>query len=712
MGKVVMPKNSAVEEEIKAALKIYFDENDWLKNDEFTKRLKDAIGDGQYHSSYTKKVQMTSYYGFTIWENFSNAQSRRRITDSGKRFYLAWESGNRDKMLDEIMYSLEHTVFGRNNCGCSDSDSDVEIPSVFIRAILELGYLTYSEFAFLLWKMEDCATNYTDALNELKEIRTNGNLVLTDEAKRYTDAKPIMMLIRWGFLSEDGKIGNSTKITIPTNVMNKYFKRLSNLKIYNVDKNLVDECFDNDYKVENLMNADNQEFIFAALDLLKDNNCFVPEVLSILSSKEDCAKKFKHYAFNGIMFEVNDQVPEDEQRKDENGHSRYYSDFYIIEDKKYFVSSEWRPDRDDARKAFIDWVFEMIQLYNSTPITYETKYTVPESILQAHPECIDIESRNRIVFGAPGTGKSHTINKEKDYLLSEGGEYERVTFHPDYSYANFVGTYKPVPCKDSDNKDAITYEYVAGPFMRTLVKALQNSKTDNIKPYLLIIEEINRANVSAVFGDVFQLLDRLSNNVSEYPIQTSEDMRKYLAKKLGGKPEKYAEILIPDNMFIWATMNSADQGVLPMDTAFKRRWDFTYLGINDSQKGIEGKTVILGKGEYERNVEWNALRKAINNELLSYKVNEDKLMGPYFISNKNLPEGNIIEPSSFIRVFKNKVLMYLFDDAAKQKRPSLFAGCKEKNLYSAICSEFETKGIFIFNENIHNQFMDEVKEGE
>lgn len=321
-------------------------------------------------------------------------------------------------------------------------------------------------------------------------------------------------------------------------------------------------------------------------------------------------------------------------------------------------------------------------------------------------------SRNRILFGAPGTGKSFTLNHEKDLLLADGGEYERVTFHPDYSYANFVGTYKPVPCKDSDGKDAITYSYVPGPFMRTYVKALQNSRTDTPKPFLLVIEEINRANVAAVFGDVFQLLDRGDDEVSEYPIQASEDIKKYLAGELGGSPDDYSEIRIPDNMFIWATMNSADQGVFPMDTAFKRRWDFTYLGIDDSEAGIVGKKVILGQGDYRRVVEWNALRKAINNELLTYKVNEDKLMGPYFISRKNLPEGETIDPTVFTRIFKNKVIMYLFDDAAKQKRISLFGGCDEKakNQYSKICREFDTKGVYIFCEGISSQFIDNVPE--
>lgn len=442
------------------------------------------------------------------------------------------------------------------------------------------------------------------------------------------------------------------------------------------------------------MDQDNQEFILSCLDFMKAHGLFTDKSLETLQDKEQCAVLFRHNSLNGILLRVNPNQPDDEQRKDTNGNTRYYSEKYMIAENGYFVSSEWRPDRADARKPLIDWIFALMQ-----EIKFSTGYQ------SEFP-------RNRILFGAPGTGKSFTLNREKDLLLADGGEYERVTFHPDYSYANFVGTYKPVPCKDSDDKDAITYSYVPGPFMRTYVKALQNSKTDTPKPFLLVIEEINRANVAAVFGDVFQLLDRGDDEVSEYPIQASEDIKKYLAGELGGNPDDYSEIRLPDNMFIWATMNSADQGVFPMDTAFKRRWDFTYLGIDDSEAGIVGKKVVLGQGDYRRIVEWNALRKAINNELLTYKVNEDKLMGPYFISKKNLPEGEMIDPAVFTRIFKNKVIMYLFDDAAKQKRITLFGGCDEKakNQYSKICREFDAKGVYIFCEGINSQFIDNVPE--
>ena len=312
-------------------------------------------------------------------------------------------------------------------------------------------------------------------------------------------------------------------------------------------------------------------------------------------------------------------------------------------------------------------------------------------------------SRNRIVFGAPGTGKSYTVDKERKELLGDEENYERVTFHPDYSYANFVGTYKPVPAKDIHGNDTITYAYVPGPFMRVYVEALKNSRTDNIKPYLLIIEEINRANVAAVFGDVFQLLDRGSNNVSEYPIQASEDIKKYLSDELHISPDECSMIKLPDNMFIWSTMNSADQGVYPMDTAFKRRWDFTYLGIDDSDMDIRGKYVIVGKKEQQR-IEWNDLRKAINEFLANEKINEDKQLGPYFISRSIVvPEdgGNEIDSERFCDVFKHKVLMYLFDDAGKQKRGKLFEGsAKGQTRYSKICEAFDEQGIGIFHRDI------------
>ena len=335
--------------------------------------------------------------------------------------------------------------------------------------------------------------------------------------------------------------------------------------------------------------------------------------------------------------------------------------------------------------------------------------------------------RNRILFGAPGTGKSYTIKKDSIKLLgSENSpDYERVTFHSDYSYANFVGTYKPVPTIDENGNDSITYKYVPGPFVRVLVKALRNAIAvkegrEKTKPYLLIIEEINRAHIAAVFGDVFQLLDRDDHGVSEYDIQVSEDMRDYLADALKCDPSSCERIRIPDNMFIWASMNSADQGVFPMDTAFKRRWSFKYIGVDDEELDSDGNeyqndTFTIAGEE----IEWNVLRRAINAKLSSDKIklHEDKLMGPFFLKIRDKEGESIFTDSTkneeFIQLFCDKVLMYLFEDAAKTKRKDLFEGLKEIdriNRYSYVCEQFRDIGIGIFGGDFIKSYY-EVEEG-
>ncbi len=484
-------------------------------------------------------------------------------------------------------------------------------------------------------------------------------------------------------------------------------------------------------------------------------------------------------------------------------------------------SSRNQPETILANLPYIEW----LQINNKKHICYTLKNSHPYGTLKemessdqnqivnqlnktiSNHTCLyttNIKcnfSRNRIVFGAPGTGKSFLINKESKILIeaynAPESNIERVTFHPDYSYANFVGSYKPVmltisdPSIDTETKEGlrilrdknksaqekydflythfkdigltrlpiilgiatdetfhtmkidgeetandnnvernhgialrrfvelkgnsskrtdseISYEFVPGPFMRMYVKALRNIQkvtdgTEEPQPFILIIEEINRANVAAVFGDIFQLLDR-KDNVSEYPIQASEDIKKFLATQLGGSSEDYSQIKIPDNLFIWATMNSADQGVFPMDTAFKRRWDFKYLGIDDNSIQIAGKYITLGKTR----VEWDRLRKAINDFLAdNLKVPEDKQIGPFFLPKSIVvPEDNIteIDVESFCDAFKNKVLMYLFEDAARQKRASLFeCSVYGTTRYSKICEAFDKQGIGIFNKEIQNR---------
>ncbi|WP_317381744.1 AAA family ATPase [Megasphaera stantonii] len=317
--------------------------------------------------------------------------------------------------------------------------------------------------------------------------------------------------------------------------------------------------------------------------------------------------------------------------------------------------------------------------------------------------------RNRIIFGAPGTGKSFQLEDDRITKLGvPDSDYERVTFYPDYTYSQFVGAYKPV----SDEKGLIQYTFVPGPFMRIYSKALKNAQTDRVKPYLLIIEEINRARPASVFGDIFQLLDRNENDISEYSIQIAEEKKRYLANELKCSAAMLSKIKLPNNLFIWATMNSADQGVYPMDTAFKRRWNFEYIGINKNENKISCN-VNLVEGNSENNISWNRLRKAINAKLLdTCRVNEDKLLGPFFLSKKVIKAdkmGHIIDEEAFRKAFKSKVIMYLFEDAARQYRSRLFKSdiCK---MYSSICDEFDKHGMAIFGDDFKSAYYDQQKD--
>ena len=306
--------------------------------------------------------------------------------------------------------------------------------------------------------------------------------------------------------------------------------------------------------------------------------------------------------------------------------------------------------------------------------------TVSEEDIQPDEDECSEYSHNMIYYGAPGTGKSFNLEKKRKELLGNNDfNFERVTFHPDYSYGDFVGTYKPFVEKNNENKDEITYKFIPGSFLRVLVKALK----DHDHLYLLIIEEINRADVYSVFGDIFQLLDRNKDNESDYSIDVSEDVKNYL----NDEEINLEKLRIPNNMLIWATMNSADQGVFPIDTAFKRRWDFEYLSLDNNEKENHGY-ISIGTDKYE----WNTVRKAINNYLLKEGINEDKCMGAFFINDKSNKD--------YTKMFKNKVLMYLFEDAARSKRQGIFPDYNVLT-FSKIVNDFDgDKGMNIFNDEI------------
>ena len=280
-------------------------------------------------------------------------------------------------------------------------------------------------------------------------------------------------------------------------------------------------------------------------------------------------------------------------------------------------------------------------------------------------------SLQQIFYGAPGTGKSHKIKDDTDVKAAdEKNLVFRTTFHPDSDYSTFVGAYKPTTTKravrnvagdivkDTNKEevyeDCITYSFIPQAFLQAYVAAW-NNPDDKV---FLVIEEINRGNCAQIFGDLFQLLDRDGDGVSEYPIMADKDIAKYL----NGNDEEELPVLtnkdgikdgkqrLPKNLYIWATMNTSDQSLFPIDSAFKRRWDWVYMPIADAKKNY---VIEIDNDQYD----WWSFLEAINAIIESTIHSEDKKLGYFFAKAK---DGRIT-----VETFVSKVIFYLWNDVFK-----------------------------------------------
>lgn len=293
----------------------------------------------------------------------------------------------------------------------------------------------------------------------------------------------------------------------------------------------------------------------------------------------------------------------------------------------------------------------------------------------------------QIYYGAPGTGKSKTI---KD--LTFGESVIRTTFHPDSDYASFVGTYKPITEEvdlrdcygkkviDDDTKEVvkeerIAYKFIPQAFLEAYVEAWK--KLGSSKKQYLIIEEINRGNCAQIFGDLFQLLDRNEYGFSDYPIVADKDMQKYLEKEFAGweitnKEEinqlygeanmvnlimKGERLVLPSNLYIWATMNTSDQSLFPIDSAFKRRWDWKYVPIREGRDKETNAPLNWYINTGDKQYYWWAFISKVNKLIGSLTNSEDKKLGYFFCKAK---DGEIDAD-----LFVSKVIFYLWNDVFK-----------------------------------------------
>lgn len=303
----------------------------------------------------------------------------------------------------------------------------------------------------------------------------------------------------------------------------------------------------------------------------------------------------------------------------------------------------------------------------------------------------DSESKSslqQIFYGAPGTGKSHIIKEQ-----TKDEDVIRTTFHPDSDYSTFVGTYKPTTefapvlaiigdkaVETGREEKRISYEFVCQAFLQAYVaawKKMAEAKQEVApKKQFLVIEEINRGNCAQIFGDLFQLLDRNDYGYSDYPIKVDADMQKQLKRLFEGVEIENAEsinalydgrdivqevlsgevLLLPNNLYIWATMNTSDQSLFPIDSAFKRRWDWQYMPISEGRdKNGQSKNWKI-EADTQMYSWWSFIQK-INDEIYDKTNSEDKKLGYYFCKSIN----GVIRVETFV----SKVLFYLWNDVFK-----------------------------------------------
>lgn len=334
-----------------------------------------------------------------------------------------------------------------------------------------------------------------------------------------------------------------------------------------------------------------------------------------------------------------------------------------------------------SRGPFFQTLYSGLEMTDYVLILQSNYHSLYGNGIKSEDKGHKSEQRNslqQIFYGAPGTGKSHTINEE-----TKDEDVIRTTFHPDTDYSTFVGAYKPttalLPICDelgqpmkigatTLHKEQIVYEFVAQSFLQAYVNAWK--KYDEGNKQYLVIEEINRGNCAQIFGDLFQLLDRNDYGFSDYPIKADADMKRQLQKAFKGlviaQKDKINTLykskdivsqvldgdilLLPNNLYIWATMNTSDQSLFPIDSAFKRRWDWTYMPISSGGKDW----TIEADGN---NYDWWQFLEKINEKIGSTTNSEDKKLGYFFCK----AQDSVISAKTFV----GKVIFYLWNDVFK-----------------------------------------------
>ena len=721
--KLIMPKHTASVDHFRLSLKVCLAHPSGVMIEDFKNELfaelhaagLEAIKnrDG---SHYTKCLQLPRYFGMVKY--CLSGERANAITARGRAFYAALTANPIDQLsVYGILYTaIASNMFGRKNEGVG-SESFCEPLAIFFRAVDRLNGITNSEYGYLIQAMDLEGRPFKQIINEIEEKREAGTplrILANSQAHNISDWKTILFLVNVGFLVKDAdgmvKFAESTS---------KYKERLSRLPLYS-----------SGYKFQLYR-------LWLGANGLTQSMDNYPKALFAIS--EDFGNK-DSACFNGFFKCLTGHLPRKKifSVGGLQDYDRIYGElnrFWEIEPANGIA-----PFREDS---FYECYFyanapkciDNKRLFNAC--TSYKKFLAYwdncKNVFEVNDEEVypmfkgNLGEIQKIVYGAPGTGKS--FDTDEKLIDGEGNPKAtvfRTTFHPDSDYSTFVGTYKPTSIKvprialdgttvkkagfgidiTADQKklleqeDHITYSFRPQAFMNAYVAAWK----DITKSVVLIIEEINRGNCAQIFGDLFQLLDRDDRTgYSTYPITADTDLKKWLAEDgqfgptgLAGiaKPDcikqpdwdgiiKGEMLALPPNLYIWATMNTSDQSLFPIDSAFKRRWDWKYVPIRKGKfkkgpkKGQEMawkiKVTVPAHQEGEQPVgakdytyDWWDFLKCVNTLIFKTTDSEDKKLGYFFVkpdgkSDPAADDNDLISADRFV----GKVIFYLWNDVFK-----------------------------------------------
>lgn len=723
--KLIMPKHVAPIPYFRLPLKVYSAHPSGIGYDVFTQELYQElyaehieVQKSNDNSHYTKCAQLPRYFGFVRYVG-SETKGEAAITESGEEMYAALTETpvNYLKVHELLGEAILGLLFGCRTDGVG-SESYYEPFAVFFRAARDLNGITAKEYGFLIQSLDSDLVGYRTAVEAIRHHRAAGTMVPVaneSQAINIADWTAIKLLENLQFLEKDA----NNRLKLGGQARERFGAKLERLPL--CSRGYLRQLFSVWLSKEKRIDAQTiNNYIVSLRAMAQDTNGPYGKSSGLF---EGFYRVLTGHMPEKPVFEVSGLADYDKCYYELNKfwampQTKQSGDFDRLAYAECYFYAKAPQNIDNARlKNACAYYREFLTWWDANKSDFQITET-EESMFKGN-----LGEVQKIVYGAPGTGKSFDTDKN---LVDAGGNPKakvfRTTFHPDSDYSTFVGAYKPTmkPVErivqvgqdlKKPNYEAgipnelkvdekISYSFRPQAFMNAYVAAWK----DTTKPVVLIIEEINRGNCAQIFGDLFQLLDRDDKSgYSMYPITADTDLKKWLAEAeqfgpagLAGiaKPERikqddWVQILkgemlaLPPNLYIWATMNTSDQSLFPIDSAFKRRWDWKYVPIREGKfkdgpkkgQSMEWKVKFTVPAHQDGGqqvaakdytYDWWDFLKCVNALIFNTTESEDKKLGYFFVkpdgkSKPALDDNDLISADRFV----GKVIFYLWNDVFK-----------------------------------------------